>query len=70
MMTLEQLSGLAKTVMNASVDAQFLGLIQVSGYLDMAFEEVVREAVDLSAEAGVVEVEEPSVLGGKVESGR
>ena len=66
----EQLSRLAKTVMSASVDAQFLGLLQVSSYLGMAFEEVVRVAAELNIDAGAVEVEEPSVLRGEFEGGR
>lgn len=68
--TMEQLSRLAKTVMSASVDAQLLGLMQVSSYLGMAFEDVVREAAKLNADTGAVEVEEPSVLRGEFESGR
>jgi hypothetical protein len=68
--TMEQLSKLAKEVMNASVDAQFLGLLQVSSYLGMAFEEVVRVAAELNTDTGAVEVKEPSVLRGEFESGR
>lgn len=68
--TMEQLSRLAKTVMNASVDAQLLGLTQVGLYLGMAFEEVVRLAADLGAEAGPVEVAEPLVESGGGVGGR
>lgn len=69
MATFKQLSRLAKEVMAASVDAQLLDLTQVSVYLGMAFEEVVREAAEMREEVGAVEVEEPSVLRGEFENG-
>lgn len=70
MATMEQLSRLAKTIMSASVDAQFLGLMEVSVYLGMAFEDVVRVAADLDTEAEVVEVRDLSASRGEFESGR
>ena len=69
MVTLEQLTALGKDVMLASVDAEMFGLTNVCSYLSMAFDEIVRKAVDLGAGTGSVEVEEPSVLRGEFESG-
>lgn len=69
MVTLDQLRTLGKDVMIASVDAELFGLTEVCSYLSMAFDEIVRIAVDLGAGAGAVEVEEPSVLRGEFESG-
>ena len=69
MVTLEQLRVLGKEVMSSSVDAELSGLTAVCSYLSMAFDEIVRVAVELNKEAGAVEVEEPSVLRGEFESG-
>lgn len=62
MATMEQLSKMAKGVMAHSVDAQLLGLIDVSLYLGMAFDEVVRVAAELNTEAGTGKVEDLSDL--------
>lgn len=61
MATFEQLQVIGKTIMSCSAQAQLLGMIQVSSYLGMAFEEVVRMARELELEAGAVEVVEPGV---------
>jgi len=55
--SMEQLSVLAKRVMAASVDAQLGGLERVSVYLGMAFEEIVREAVKLCRAEQLEELE-------------
>ena len=68
MATFGELKKLAKEVMAASVDAQLLGLIQVSVYLGMAFEEVVREAARLNTEEGTIEAARDAYVKG-VESG-
>lgn len=56
MVSMEQLKSLAKSVMNASVEAQLDGLTLVSVHLGMAFEEIVREAEKLRELEGLEEL--------------
>lgn len=60
---MDELKVLGKSIMNASVEADLLGLRTVGTYLTMAFEEVTHMAADLRAEGAGVEEEGTRVKG-------